>query len=131
MKAVRATVADVGRRLGIPLATATAAILASGAVNAAPTLKLQACFLFPGCTILITTPYRLLPNIVAEREVVPECVPHIGGASPIVKQASRYLLDSKNAAVQSEELHRICLRFSNHNPAEESARHIVDVIKKK
>ena len=57
MEAVRATVADVGRRLRIPLVTAAAAILASGAVHAQPTLKLQACFLIPGCSILITTPF--------------------------------------------------------------------------
>ncbi len=48
---------------------------------------------------------------------------------PIVRQASRYLLDSKNAAVQSEELHRVCLRFANHNPAEDAARLIVKMIK--
>jgi lipid-A-disaccharide synthase len=77
--------------------------------------------------ILLRTRWRLLPNIIAEREVVPEFVPHLGGALPIVKQASRYLLDSKHGAVQSEELHRVCLRFANHDPADEAAKAIIKV----
>ncbi|MCH8164753.1 MAG: hypothetical protein IH889_04020 [Planctomycetes bacterium] len=81
-----------------------------------------------GAKLMLRTSYRLLPNIIAEREIVPEFVPYAGGPMPIVKQATRYLLDSKNAAVQSEELHRVCLRFANHNPAEEAARIILRVI---
>ncbi len=75
--------------------------------------------------------WRLIPNIIAEHEVVPEFVPHLGGAAPIVKQATRILLDSKHAAIQSEELHRVCLRFANHRPAEEAARAIIEVIRRK
>ena len=78
--------------------------------------------------LMIRTPYRLLPNIIAEREVVPEFVPHLGGPLPIVQQATRFLMDSKNAAVQSEELHRVCLRFANHNPSKEAAKVILEVI---
>ena len=62
------------------------------------------------------------------REIAPEFVPHVGGSDAIVKQASRYLSDSKNAAVMSEELHRVCLRFANRNPAEEAAKLIGKVI---
>ena len=78
---------------------------------------------------LLRTRFRLLPNIIAEREIVPEFVPHFGGAGPIVKQAGRYLLDSKNAAIQSEELARVCSRFVHKNPPEEAARLILKVIK--
>ncbi len=81
-----------------------------------------------GAHLMIRTPYRLLPNIVAEREIIPEFVPHIGGPTSIVRQATRYLLDSKHAAVQSEELHRVCLRFANHRPAEEATRAIIKAI---
>ena len=73
--------------------------------------------------------YCLLPNVIAEREVVPEFVPHVGGAMPIVKVASRYLLDSKKAANQSEELNRICLRFAGKKPAEEATRLIIKVMR--
>ena len=79
--------------------------------------------------LLLRTHYRLLPNIIAGREVVPEFVPHLGGPLRIVKLASRYLLDSKRGAIQSEELHRVCLRFANHHPAEDAARLIVKMIK--
>lgn len=68
--------------------------------------------------------HRPMPNIIADREVVPEFVPHLVGSTPIVDQASRILLDSKKAAVQAEELHRVCLRFANHNPAKEAAEAI-------
>jgi lipid-A-disaccharide synthase len=79
--------------------------------------------------LLVRSPYRLLPNIIAEREVVPEFAPHLGGPAPIVKKASRILLDSKHGAVQSEELHRVCLRFANHDPAVEAAKGIMEQIR--
>ncbi len=80
--------------------------------------------------LVLRTPYKLLPNIIAEREVAPEFVPHAGGPMPIVIQATRFLLDSKHGAVQSEELHRVCLRFANHDPAHEAARLIINVVGK-
>ena len=84
-----------------------------------------------GSKLLLRTSFRLLPNIIAEREIVPEFVPHFGGSLPIVKRASRYLADSKKAAIQSEELHRVCFRFANHDPAREAASHILNLIKRK
>ena len=47
---------------------------------------------------------------------------------PIVREATRYLLDSKYAAIQSEELHRVCLRFANHDPAKDAVRLIVKTV---
>jgi lipid-A-disaccharide synthase len=79
--------------------------------------------------LLISSPHRLLPNIIAEREIVPEFVPYMGGAAPIVKRASWILLDSKHGAIQSEELHRVCLRFGNHEPGREAARAILELIR--
>jgi lipid-A-disaccharide synthase len=79
--------------------------------------------------LLIRSPHRLLPNIIAEREIVPEFVPYMGGPMPIVRQASRILLDSKRGAIQSEELYRVCLRFANHDPADEAARAILQLIR--
>jgi len=79
--------------------------------------------------LLLRTRYRLLPNIIAEREIVPEFVPYIGGPASLVKHASFYLQDSKNTATQSAELNRICLRFANKKPAEESARLILQLLR--
>lgn len=78
---------------------------------------------------LLVRGYILLPNIIAGREIVPEFAPHLGGVGPIVKTASRYLLDSKNAANQSEELNRVCLRFTNKKPAQEATGLIIKIIK--
>ena len=78
--------------------------------------------------VLMRSPFWLLPNIIAEREIAPEFVPYLGGPMPIVKQATRYLLDSKYGAIQSEELHRVCLRFANHDPAEDAVRLIIKTV---
>ncbi len=78
--------------------------------------------------ILLRTPFCLLPNIIAGREIVPEFVPYCGGPTPIVKQISRYFLDSKNAAVQRAELARICQRYQYKHPAVEAARSIGKII---
>jgi lipid-A-disaccharide synthase len=78
---------------------------------------------------LLVRGYFLLPNRIAEREIVPEFVPHLGGAMSIVKVASQYLLDSKNSANQSEELHRVLLRFAGKRPAEEATQLIIQMLK--
>jgi lipid-A-disaccharide synthase len=79
--------------------------------------------------LLISSSHRLLPNIIAEREIVPEFVPYLGGPGPIVKRSSWILLDSKHGAIQAEELHRVCLRFGNHEPGREAARAILELIR--
>ncbi|HWB21214.1 MAG TPA: hypothetical protein VG711_13025 [Phycisphaerales bacterium] len=81
-----------------------------------------------GSKLLLKTAYKLLPNIVAEREIVPEFVPHVGGAMPIVRAATPMLIDSKNAAMVTEALRRVALRFSNKKPAEEAATLILELI---
>ena len=82
-----------------------------------------------GSKLLLRTPFCLLPNIVAGREIVPEFVPHVGGSMPIVNAATRILSDSRHAAVQSEELARVCMRFANHIPEREAAVHILEVLR--
>jgi lipid-A-disaccharide synthase len=79
--------------------------------------------------VLLRTKFILLPNIIADREIVPEFAPYIGGPSPIVNALSEFLADSKNVANQSEELQRVCYRFANKRPAEEAATLIIRIIK--
>ncbi len=79
--------------------------------------------------LILRTRFVLLPNIIADREVVPEFAPHIGGPLPIVNELSHFMQDSKNVANQSEELQRVCSRFANKRPAEEGAKAIIRVIK--
>ena len=82
-----------------------------------------------GAKLLLRTQYRLLPNIIAEQEVVPEYVPHIGGARPIVNVAARVFNDSRNAAEQTSNLAKIVSRFSNKHFADEGAVLILKTIK--
>lgn len=81
-----------------------------------------------GSKVILRTPYCLLPNIVAGREISPEFVPYCGGPGPIVRVASSYLNDSKHGAVQSEELARVCSRFANKRPGKEAARWIIKLL---
>ena len=54
--------------------------------------------------MLLRAPLLLLPNIIAEREICPEFVPHLGGTAPIVKVATRYLLDPAGNGTTLDDL---------------------------
>ncbi len=82
-----------------------------------------------GAKVLLRTPFRLLPNLIADRELCPEFIPHVGGCMPIVHEATRLIDDSKIGAIQSEGLRRVALRFANKRPAEEAAHLIMQSIK--
>ena len=84
-----------------------------------------------GSKVLLRTPFRLLPNIIAEKEIVPEFVPHIGGARPIVNVVSRVFSDSKNAAEQQQGLALLLSRFANKHYADEGALLVLKTIKGK
>ena len=66
-----------------------------------------------GAKLLVRSKFFLLPNIIAEREIVPEYVPYAFGPGPIVRETCHFLGDSKHTAVLSEQLRRVCLRFAN------------------
>lgn len=73
-----------------------------------------------GAKLLLRTPHRLLPNIIAGRRIVPEFVPAPPwiGAHTIVEAAMPFLRDTRNMAIASEELRRVVLRFHGKDPAE-------------
>jgi lipid-A-disaccharide synthase len=82
-----------------------------------------------GAKIMLRTPFRLLPNIIAGREIVPEFVPHwvpFGtGAKAVIEAAKPYLSDSRNVAVTAEELRRVTARFAGRDPASAAAETIL------
>jgi lipid-A-disaccharide synthase len=82
-----------------------------------------------GSKIFIRTPFKLLPNIIAGREIVPEFVPHAGGASAIIDSVTSILKDSKQSALTREELLRVCHRFRGHDPAKEGAGLILKIMR--
>jgi len=81
-----------------------------------------------GARIMLRTPYRLLPNIIAGREIAPEFVPHAGGAGPIIEAAATLLRDSRRLAEQSQELARIGEAYAGRHPAEDAAEAILATI---
>lgn len=81
-----------------------------------------------GAKLLLRTPLRLLPNLIAGREIVPEFVPHVGGAGPVIHAAGELLRDSRRLAHQSEELARIAQAYQGRDPGAEAADAILEVM---
>lgn len=81
-----------------------------------------------GARILLRTPNRLLPNIVAGRRIVPEFVPHWGGAKKIVEAADHLLQDSRRLAQASEDLKRVAAKFRGHVPHTEAAKLLLALV---
>ena len=81
-----------------------------------------------GAKLLLKTPFRLLPNIIAGREIVPEFIPHAGGAGPIIDAAVHLMEDSKHLAIQSEALRRALVSYEGHVPEEEAADAIDELL---
>lgn len=77
---------------------------------------------------ILRTPYRLLPNVAAGREIVPEFVPYAGSSAKIVDAASYLLADSKRLAQQSAALEQLARLFEGRDAAELSAQAIVELI---
>lgn len=81
-----------------------------------------------GAAVLLRTPHRLLPNILAQRRIVPEFVPHWGGAKPVTEAADHLLQDSRRLAQASEDLKRVASKFRGHAPDQEAARLILALV---
>lgn len=81
-----------------------------------------------GAMFLLRTPHRLLPNIIAERRIVPEFVPHWGGAKPITEAAAHLLEDSRRMAQAADDLKRVAAKFRGHNPDSEAAELLLALI---
>lgn len=73
---------------------------------------------------VVSTPFFALPNLIAQREIVPEFVPHFGDEGPIT-QAMAALIDSdRQRGEQSAELAAVVAAFRGHDAAAEAAQAI-------
>ena len=79
---------------------------------------------------MLRIPFKLLPNIVAGREVVPEFVPYDQrrGATPIVETALPLLDDPAALAAMKTRLEGVRAMFDGHDPAIKAADGILDVL---
>ncbi len=66
---------------------------------------------------LLATEFFTLPNLIAGREIVPELVPHFGGAAPIAAQAGELLDDPAVAAAQRDALGKVVGVFTGKRAA--------------
>jgi len=81
-----------------------------------------------GSRVLLTSPHRLLPNILAGRRIVPEFVPHMGGAEPITRAAQSLLDDTARLREASESLRAVVAPYQGHDPAVEAAQAILHLV---
>ena len=77
---------------------------------------------------LLTAPYRLLPNIIAGRAIVPEFVPYAGGPQPIIDKVDALLSDERARNEQTAALDALRGEFAGHDYGAEAAALIGQVL---
>lgn len=80
---------------------------------------------------LITTPYRALPNLIADDLIVPEFIPYCWTTQPIIKTSAKLLEDSNRLAAQRAALQKITALYENLNPAVLAVDAITEILNNK
>ncbi|MFZ9881580.1 MAG: hypothetical protein ACO3QC_09285, partial [Phycisphaerales bacterium] len=70
-----------------------------------------------GAKLILRAPHKLLPNIIAGDEIVPEFVPYSGGAGRIAETALGLIGDGRKTARMREDLRRVAASFEGRDPA--------------
>jgi lipid-A-disaccharide synthase len=65
---------------------------------------------------ILSSPHRLLPNIVAGRRIVPEFVPYFGNAEPIAEAALELLSNGVRMQRTRDDLRRVADSFRGPDP---------------
>ncbi len=79
-----------------------------------------------GAKILLNTPYRLLPNLIAGEEVVPEFIPCGNEAHAIAKRVIHLLKNPNELDAQRRMLSEEAAQYASHQPQEEAASIILN-----
>jgi lipid A disaccharide synthetase len=80
--------------------------------------------------VMLRIPFKLLPNIVAGEQVVPEFVPYDQklGAGPIIETAMPLLEDPAALAAMRRRLEGVRAMFDGHDPAIKASDVILEVL---
>lgn len=84
--------------------------------------------LFQVARAVLSTKYFALPNVLAHRKIVPELIPHWGGAAPIVSIAENLIRDPAQAAQQREAIDEVLSKFRGMNAASNAADEILRML---
>jgi lipid-A-disaccharide synthase len=82
---------------------------------------------FLAARAVLATKLFCLPNVVAGRRIVPEFIPHWGGAEPIAAEALKLLDDPAAAERQRADLIDLCTKFEGKYAAGLAADAIEEV----
>ncbi|MBT4530338.1 MAG: hypothetical protein HOC27_03965 [Phycisphaerae bacterium] len=78
-----------------------------------------------GSKIMLTTPYRLLPNLIAGKQIVPEFIP-CGNIAGKIAELAINLLDDEDALKEMRtHLQAEAAVYAKHNPSQEAAEIIM------
>jgi lipid-A-disaccharide synthase len=75
--------------------------------------------------MLLNTPHRLLPNIIAGTRIVPEFIPCLECASTIAEVAIKLLSNEESMHAIQSRLQKEAAIYAEHNPSKESAELIL------
>ncbi len=89
--------------------------------------KKSSPLLFLVARTILSTKYFSLPNVIAHKRIVPELVPHFGGAAPIVEIAQRLLRDPGEAKAQTDAVAEVLSKYHGMNAAANAADEILRV----
>jgi lipid-A-disaccharide synthase len=123
----------VGDELPSVLDWADLAINVSGTVSlhimnsATPMIGMYKANLFSHLLskVVITTPYRLLPNLIAGKQIVPEFIPCGNDAGQIAELAIELLKDKESMKNMQIQLEQEAAVYESHNPSKEAAEIIL------
>ncbi|MEM1185043.1 MAG: hypothetical protein AAGI53_08565 [Planctomycetota bacterium] len=76
---------------------------------------------------LLQAPFFTLPNLVADREIVPELVPHFDGFEPLAQEARELLGNPERLELQRSALGEVASRFDGYTAARAAADAIAQV----
>ena len=80
--------------------------------------------------IVLNTPYRLLPNLIAGKQIVPEFIPCGNIAGKIAELAVELLQDEEAMEEMRRQLQKEAAVYAPHNPSQEAAEIILSFASK-